>query len=312
MKILKKIVLGFLITTAIVLTGGYVYMNLKFSPPENVLTVSNEAQNIPIRWIHDKETPYAALLVPVNIPGIAKTFFMQLDSGSPVTVFYKGSLQSIDDELKKAHWKIKDSTRVSLTFHIKELRITSENFKLMDYGTKIDFKNRDAENIIGTIGTDLLEKRILVLDFPNSCCSFIETVDEAEFSEFKFTKRRILFPAKLRGQNIQLLYDSGTSSYEFITDETTWKKFKVSNGKIRTEKGNSWGKELKVISAPANEKIKIGNSDLRLKEVTHIKGVSKIQTALMRSSGMDGMTGNRLFLKRKVILDCKREKFKIE
>lgn len=312
MKILKKIVLGFLISTAIVLIGGYVYMNEKFSPPENGLTVLNEAQNIPIRWVHDNEAPYSALLVPVNIPGIDETLFMQLDSGSPVTVFYKASLQSIDNELKKARLKIKDSTRVNLTFHIKELRITSEDFKLMDYGNKIDFKNRDAENIIGTIGTDLLEKRILVLDFPNSRCSFIETVDETGFSEFEFTKRRILLPAKLGGQNIQLLYDSGTSGYEFITDETTWEKFRIPNGKIKTEKGNSWGKELKVISAPANEKIKIGNSYLPLREVTHIKGVSKIQTVLMRSSGMGGMVGNRLFLNRKIILDCKREKFKLE
>ncbi len=312
MKIFKKIVLIFMITTALILIGGYVYLNQRFSPPENYLSVSGEVRDVSVRWIHDGENSYSALLVPVKITGIDRTFFMQLDSGSPVTVFYKTSLQSIHENSDKVGWKITDPMRVALTFTIKDLRITSDNFKLIDYGNKISLNDPDTVNIIGTIGTDLLEKRIIILDFRNNLCSFMEAVDEVGFSAFKFRKRRILLPAKLGDQNIQLLYDSGSSGYGLITDKASWDRFRIPKGKIKTEKGNSWGKELQVISAPADEKIKIVGNDFTLKEITHITGMSKIQILLMQSSGMNGMTGNSLFLNSKMTLDCRNEKFRIE
>lgn len=301
-----------MITTALILIGGYVYLKQRFSPPGNYLSVSGEVRDVSVRWIHDGENSYSALLVPVKITGIDRTFFMQLDSGSPVTVFYKTSLQSIYGNSAKVGWKIMDPIRVALTFTIKDLRITSDHFKLIDYGNKIGLNDPDTVNIIGTIGTDLLEKRIIILDFRNNLCSFMEAVDEVGFSAFKFSKRRVLLPAKLGDQNIQLLYDSGSSGYGLITDKATWDRFRIPKGKIKTEKGNSWGKELQVISAPADEKIKIAGNDFTLKEITHITGMSKIQILLMQSSGMNGMTGNSLFLNSKMTLDCRNEKFRIE
>ncbi|WP_447641127.1 MULTISPECIES: hypothetical protein [Chitinophagaceae] len=312
MKLLKKIALSVLIVLTLVLIGGYLYFNNKFSPPDNYLTVSNKAENIPIKWISDNDNANAALLLPVQIQGINKEFFMQLDFGSPTTLLYKNSLQSINDEFQKIISKNK--TEISLSFNIKNLNISSSKFKLLDYGEIVDLNNPNAENIIGTIGTDLLEKRIIFLDFKHNLCAFSITANESGFSALQFKKRRILLPAKLENQDIKLLllYDSGTSGYELITDEGTWEKLRIPNQKIKTEKGNSWGKELKVTSAPTNQKIVIANTYLTLSEVTHITGTSKIQHLLMKSSGMNGMIGNKIFLNHEITIDCKNEKFKIE
>lgn len=312
MNILKKIVLLFLMGTALIFIGGYCYFHKKFSPPENNLIVLNEVQNIPVKWVSDYENPYSAVLLPVKIQGVEKELFMQLDSGSASTVFYKKALQSVYTQLGKTGSFPKNSTQVRLNFRIQDLRISSVNFELLDYGSAIDLNNPDAQNIIGTIGTDLLEKRIMVLDLKNNCCSFVKTIDEKGFSDFKFRKRRILLPAKLNNENIQFLYDSGTSGYDFITDKENWKKFRIPGRALKKEKGNSWGKELVITSAPANKKITIGNNSLLLKEVTYITGTSKLQNLLMKSSGMDGMIGNKLFLDKKITLDCKTQKFKIE
>ena len=132
------------------------------------------------------------------------------------------------------------------------------------------------------------------------------------FTSFRFKKRRILIPAKIGSEELELLYDSGTSGYELITNKDEWEKYKSGNDGIRKENGNSWGTKLAVISAPADQPIQFGDWQLRLSEVTYIEGTSLVQNLLMMLSGMDGMIGNKLFLHHTLILDCKNERYKIE
>ncbi len=311
MKTFKKMVLGLFVLIVVSLIGGHFYFEKKFSPPENYLSISGISKDMPIQWEGDAENPYAALLLPIQIKGIDKPFFMQLDLGSPVTVFYKNSLESVRALFPD---KIPVSTQqgqIALDFLLQNMKISSDIFEVLDYGSKVDFENPDARNIIGTIGTDLLEKRIIALDFKNGSCSFFQTMEERDFSKFEFKKRRILIPAMIGDENLKLMYDSGTSGYELIMTKDKWGEYKTSD-KVKIEKGNSWGKELKVITAPSNQKISFGNTLLQLSEVTYIEGTSKAQNFLMKLSGMQGMIGNKLFLNRKVILDCKKQVYKIE
>ena len=201
---------------------------------------------------------------------------------------------------------------ISISFNIGGMNISSGIFELLDYGKKVDFDNPDALNIIGTIGTDLLEKRVTVLDFRNNSCSFINDIPESGFAQFEFKKRRIIFPASIGNKDLKLLYDSGSSNYELITNKEEWEKYKTPNSQVKTEKGNSWGNTLKVISASADHKMKIGNQALQLSEVTYVQGTSAIQHFLMKRSGMQGMIGNKLFINHTLTLDCERRKFKLD
>lgn len=311
MKLFKKIASITLVVIVLFLLGGYFYFQKKFTPPENYLTVSGTAENIPIKWISDNENPNTALLLPVKLNGIDKTFYMQFDSGSPITVFYKNALESISEKFQNQR-KIKEENQISSGFKIGNMNVASAHFEVLNYGRKINLDDPNAENIIGTIGTDLLEKRITIFDFKNNKCSFVHQIQETSFIDFEFKKRKILIPASVENENLKLLYDSGTSGYEFITTKEVWEKYKIKNSKIKTEKGNSWGNTLTVFSAVANQKIQFGNLSLKLSEITYIEGTSKLQNFLMKRSGMQGMIGNKLFLNHKLILDCKNEKFKLE
>lgn len=312
MKIIKKMVLTLIVIFASLLIGGYFYFDKKFSPPENYLQVSGNAENIPIKWISDNENPHSALLLPVHINGVEKVFYMQLDFGSPITVFYQNSLKSIQEKFPKQKLFKQNKKDVSLGFKIQELDISSRNFQLLNYGKKTDFENSNTINIVGTIGTDLLEKRTVTLDFVNNFCSFEENKLLKNAFDFQFKKRKLLFPAKIGNQNLKLLYDSGTSGYELIVNKEEWLKYKMPKGKIKKEKGNSWGNILTVISAPANEEMQFGNAKLPITEVTYIEGISKMQIFLMKRSGMQGMIGNKLFINHKLSIDCKNEKFSVE
>lgn len=312
MKLFKKIAVVFLASIVLFLFGGYLYFRYKFSPPENYLKISGIAENIPIKWISSNENPHSALLLPIKIDGINQTFFMQFDSGSSTTVFYKKSLESI---AKKFQNQLKIDTKnneISSSFSIGNMKIVSNTFEVLNYGEEISFDNPNAENSIGTIGTDLLEKRITVLDFKNNQCSFIEKIQENDFSDFEFKKRKILIPSIIENENLKLLYDSGTSGYELITTKEIWQQYRLKNSVLKTEKGNSWGNTLHVYSASAKKKIQFDKLILNLSEVTYIEGTSDLQKFLMKRSGMQGMIGNKLFLNHKLILDCKNEKIKLE
>lgn len=312
MKIFKKIAIVSLVIILLFLLGGYFYFQKKFTPPENYLTVSGTAENIQMKWISSNENANSALLFPIKINGINQTFYMQFDSGSPITVFYKNSLKSISEKYpNQLHFNSKKN-QIATHFKIGKLNVISSNFEVLNYGNKVDFEDPNAQNIIGTVGTDLLEKRITVLDFKQNQFSFINQIKENNFTDFEFKKRKILISAKVEKENLKLLYNSGTSGYELITTKEVWKKYKIENSKLKTEKGNSWGNTLSVFTASAKKQIQFGNLNLKLSEVTYIEGTSEMQKFLMKRSGMQGMIGNKLFLNHKLILDCKNEKFKLE
>lgn len=312
MKVFKKIATVFLIIIVLFLSGGYFYFQKKFTPPENYLKVSGIAENIPIKWISSDGNSHSALLLPIKVNGINQTFYMQFDSGSAITVFYKKSLESIAE---KFHNQIKiDAANnfISTAFTIGNMNVASNTFEVLNYGEKINFDDPKAENIIGTIGTDLLEKRITILDFKNNQFSFIEKIKEDDFTNFEFKKRKILIPSNIENEKLNLLYDSGSSGYELITTKEIWQQYRTKNSAVKTEKGNSWGNTLSIYSASAKKKIQFDKSTLKLSEVTYIEGTSDLQKFLMKRSGMQGMIGNKLFLSHKLILDCRNEKFKLK
>ena len=309
MKIFKKISLAIFSIILISSIGGYIYFENKFTPPDNYLTIEGVSGNIPLEWISTESNPNVAILLPVKLDGISKVFYMQLDFGSPFTLFYSKTISSIQSKFSTEINFNKSSDAISLKFDLGKMTISSDKFKVLDYGEVADLEN--SNTIIGTIGTDLLEKKVVTLNFKDNYCLFNDDQVTDGFS-FDFKKRRILFPAKLNGKNLKLLYDSGTSGYELITDYSEWEKYRLKNGKIKTDSGNSWGNTLTVNTAPAKQKIEIGNKNLNLSEVTYIEGTTKMQNLLMKLSGMQGMIGNKLFLDHQMIIDCKNEKFKVE
>lgn len=306
MRIFKKLALSVIIVISLSLVLGYVYFDRKFTPPGNKLKISGTAENISITWDAADDNSHAAILLPVRIRGVDRTFYMQFDSGSPTTLFYRNSLNSIGTQLQSGNGQ----SHISLQFSIGEMSVISD-FKLLNYGSAID-SDATNNNIIGTIGTDLLEKRIAILDFKKERCSFVENCNEDGFETFEFRKRKILIPGVVGGENVKLLYDSGSSGYELLTSREEWEKYRIPNGRVTIEKGNSWGNILRVFSAPADQRLEIGKSELKLSEVTHVEGTSKMQNLMMKASGMQGMIGNKIFLNHRLILDCKNEKFKVE
>jgi hypothetical protein len=303
MKVLKKIVLTFLVFLVLAALGGYIYFDQKFTPDKNYLTVENESGFIPFTWLG---TEKSVLLLPIHFEGDTANYYLQFDTGSPYTVFYSKSIKNIR--------QIPITEEVAKTsFYIGKTKITSNKFKIYNHGND---NNNDSIKIIGTIGADILENRKTLINFKENYIALNLSKVPSQFQnklfDFKFKKRKIIVKGFLKGQEESFLFDSGTSAYELLTNKEVWEDLKLANSKINIEKSQSWDKVLTTITANCNQKIKFDNQEIHLNNVTYVEGFSQVQYSMMKFSGMTGMLGNKIFLNNSLYIDCTQNKMGIK
>jgi hypothetical protein len=303
MKIVKKIVLAFLVLFVLSSIGGYIYFDQKFTPEQNYLKVENESGPVSFKWIGNKKN---VLLLPIHFEGDAENYYLQFDTGSPYTVFYSKSIKNISQISTKG-------TVAKTSFSIGKTKIASNFFKI--YEMSNDIKN-DSIKILGTIGADILENRKTLINFKENFISLNLTKAPKHFQnnlvDFEFKKRKIIIKGFLKGQQEDFLFDSGTSAYELLTSKEVWHELKLSKGKTSIEKSQSWERVLTTYTADCNQNIIFDNQKVTLKNVTYVEGYSQTQYAMMKFSGMTGMLGNKIFLNKSLYLDCTQNKMGIE
>lgn len=180
MKILKKIVLTILIVLVLAILGGYIYFNQKFTPDENYLSVANESGNIQMEWLGKEKN---VLLLPMHFESDPVTYYMQFDTGSPYTVFYSTSIKSIKQISRNGE-------TCKASFYIGKTKVSADKFKI--YNQQED--SNDTLKIIGTIGSDILEKRKTLINFKENYISLNLLKTPIQFQnklfDFKLKKKK--------------------------------------------------------------------------------------------------------------------------
>ncbi len=312
LKITTVTIFLFLIFSAL---GGYFNFDNKFTPPPNYLSLTKTNDTISITWLTSETNQRAALLLPIQLKGVSQQFYMQFDLGSHSTLFYRKAMESINTRYKELVPLDSSNILKTFAFNLGKIGVSAKQFRVIDYGEEINWQDTNSLNIIGTLGADLIEHKPIVLDFINSYCILGNKVSDfkldLELLDFKFKKRRVLLPAVIRGAPTELLFDSGTSGFEFITDKKTWQQMAKSNAVEVNYDLNSWGRTLTAHDIESDKVVLFGKSRVVLNRVSYIEGTSIIQNLLMRFSGMGGMVGNELFKEKALILDCPNEKFAV-
>jgi len=282
----------------------------------------NEPNNISfcdIKWSRDslgeEQIEKIAFFVPVKIKGLKGNLFMQFDSGTQTTLFYGKTLNKVSD----SHNPIKtfyneDSLRY---FKNPVIRINDNHFqaeKIRIASSLGEEKIDSSFTVIGTIGFDVFVNRTLILDFKNDKLAItskeidslgydLSYVEDASISKFP-----LIIPAKIGRKNTKLFYDTGSSMFSLIT----------SNKRLRNINDNkidslccisNWGKQLPVYKKKLDDDIKIG--DYKYSNLT-IYGCEVLDVVnYIPSWYLFGMTGNRLFNNKVVVIDTKNNKFGI-
>ncbi|MBX0291809.1 hypothetical protein K3G63_15260 [Hymenobacter sp. HSC-4F20] len=320
MKPLFKILLGVLTLLVVSGIGGYFYMKQKFMPAPSQLAVASLPATCRFTWLADSTTkpttPHAALLLPVRLPGCPRTCYFQFDTGAPTSLMYGKALAALRGSypgLAQALPAQADTLR-NFQFGLGTGQVTARSIRVLDYGRAMLPADTTQPFIIGTLGTDVLEGRVLVLDYAQQRFTLEATVPDnlsrqAAFVPLQFTGRRVLLNATVQDEPRQLLFDSGSSAFSLLTSQDTWQTMIQPSATVQHAAVNSMGRTLHAYTAPTPTAMQLGSVAVPFRTVTYIEGTSLKESLLMRFSGMGGMLGNEPFAQRTIILDTKGGRF---
>ncbi len=255
------------------------------------------------------------MLIPIAIEGLdSRPLYMQFDLGHPSTVIYSNKWADIARRIRIAASTDKIA---EMRFSLGTLTATGNEIAIMKRdGPGIDWAGTGIE-IIGTVGADLIDGRTVVLDFKTNTITLARSRaglarDATLFQTFSFQGRRIMLPVTFEGQTTQIMYDSGSSAFAWLTNESAFKRL-ARNGAVPVAYPiRSWDKTLTAHTVATDAVVKIGGVMLNLGEVSRIEGMGALQEAAISVLGIGGMAGNKLFLGHKLIIDTGRLEFAIE
>ena len=287
--------------------------------PSNQLKLPAADYEINFRWQGDTLNtvwePYASLLIPVQLPHCPHVFYMQFDSGSPYSLFYRNKLKAIQQRYAKTFMRGDSLTTLrDFTFRAGGHSIVATEMIVKQFDdTGVNWKKNSIE-IIGTIGMDFIDNKIRVMDYPArkliigaaipaSLATQLTTFD------FHYAGKRILLPAQIKGRKTILYFDTGSSAFELLTDQETSTALALSGSTPARYPVKSWGKTLTANTLASHDSITLAAEKLPLHHVTYMEGVSDVQVKQMRQMGIGGMTGNKLFRHSILVIDTKNRKF---
>jgi hypothetical protein len=302
--------------------SGCAMMQNAFKAAPNQLVIESVGTPITFKWsaskFGERVEPHSAMLVPVQFENVPRTFYMQFDLGAQSSVFYRTKLDSLRDKFGGfAVMREGDTDFLSATsLAVGDMRVMANRTRVMTLKSAqpIAWENNDAVEVIGTIGADLIDGRIAVIDYPNRILTLHDRLpttiaNAASWGNMRFVQRRIFIDAIIAGKSRDIIFDTGSSAFALLTDEGTWQKIATPNAPVERFDVKSWNDTLKANLTATDASAQIGGATIPIKQVTYIDGVGLTIRLMMHAMGVGGMSGNKLFLDHTIVLDTKNNKF---
>jgi hypothetical protein len=248
---------------------------------------------------------------------------MQFDLGAPTSMFYENKLNAINLKYKVCTIDSTESQKQlnNFKFILDKLEISAKKINVKNYfNDTIDWKNENEKIIIGTIGSDIIENKILMIDYPNTKLTLSEKLNDsiskkAKFTKFIFPNRKIFIPTEIEGLKSDVLFDTGSSVCDLMTSEENYNLLAKIGAKPYRNDGYTWGEKSYSYTINSDAIYKFDTFSIPCKTVSY-PGIEESWKRTALKFGMYrlkilGITGNKMFLNKTVIVDTKNLKFGI-
>ncbi len=316
-----KVIIGSLVLIFIIgSTATFLHFKNKFlSAPTNMLSLTTTGEPFDFIWVQQDINvtiePHAAIMVPVTIPGVDQVFHMQFDTGAHSTVLYYNAVKSINEKYGLVFSTKQDDDTYwveNITLNVGTVNLTATSMSYRGMGAAINWDNLPPIIKIGTIGSDFMEKHVLSIDYANQQITLSESSPVPAnagltFAPFTFDGRKVFLSGTFNDEKVSMWFDTGSSTFEMIVDEGTFNQLATAGASTETLTLNSWGTKVTAYNQAAEGMFNFAGTDVPLSFVSYIDWPNKLQAWTMKASSLSGdlggMTGNRLFLDKKLILD---------
>lgn len=301
----------FLLTTSLFLSG---LLGAQQVLP-NHLAVPDQPFSLKFIWkadsINGKWDKHAAILLPVEINHCPAKLYMQFDLGAPSSVLYSNELNELSTKYPETIFVSDTSTSLyDFSLLVGGVSLNATEIGLLRLKRKAGLTPSNDFHIIGTLGTDLIDNRQVLIDYPGQRIYINYLLDDTlEATRLFYSDRRILLPSSIRGKQTVLYFDTGSSAFELLTSQEMALTLADPDAIPLRYKVNSWERTLEAVSVPTNDSILLAGKTIPLCNATYIEGASQTQVQQMMKLGIGGMTGNKLFLPYRLFLDLRNKKF---
>ncbi|MFZ6678501.1 hypothetical protein [Undibacterium sp. Tian12W] len=258
---------------------------------------------------------HAALLLPMHFGSSEeKIFYMQLDLGHASTVFYSNKWKAIAEKYQFVN---SGDKLAAINFKLGDMQVLAKNISIMQReGVGVEWSKGSIE-VIGSIGADLIDGRIVVLDFKKDIVQFAREREglysaNSKFQPFSFSGRRIVMPVTFDGEEKTVMYDSSSGALSWISNEKTFQRLAKKDARPAAFSIRPWDKILTAHTVETSAEVTVGGISLPVKEISYIEDVGFLQELAISGLGSAGMVGNKLFLGKKLIIDTRKMEIALE
>jgi hypothetical protein len=277
-------------------------------------------------YVGNKYFDKTSISIPIKIQGLPYKFKAQFDLGALTTMFYGNTISTYSDLFPTL---IKE-TRDTLAFKegrfkgFKNINLYLDNvlfsnitvMKMPNFGDSLSLDSAKSSTIkaIGTIGGDLVENKILMIDYPNQRICIIDSLPpflmkKIDFINAKFSPTgRVKIPFRIGKNEIYLMFDTGSSIFPIVTCNANAASITDENAPITDSITiSSWGKTYYVYQKKIKGEMYLGNRIIHNNLVYYSDKVTSKKHC--DENQILGYTGNVLFLDKVLIIDYKNKRF---
>lgn len=284
----------------------------------------------PFNWysttLAGKRFDKAAITVPIKLNGLQGNFITQFDLGSDATLLYENSIKNYFASRAQLY-ALADTTQLAvsdngtnsypttgLAFSIGSTSIPHPWLRVKE-GDPVpkDSLHTASKKLVGTIGSDFLKGKVLVIDYPQRRMCVLDSVDKywrarTTFVSSQVKNNRMHIPLTIQERTYWELFDTGASLFPISTDFATWQQL-VGPRLTPTDtlQVPSWGEQVTFYGAPMQHDAYLGK--LRLPKSNAWFTRNQRLLNFNAHEKIDALTGNTFFVRSIVVLDFKTSRF---
>ncbi len=266
----------------------------------------------------------AAMFVPVKIENVPYTFWFQFDLGARRTMVYGNSFDTIMKLYPELNKKIDTTGNIVINGQkinsLKNITLWLDTVKFFlpeiafytGFGDKTSPEvNLEKDTLImGTIGRNIVENKILIIDYPGRRLAITDSLPARFISaqvEMSVQNGIFKIPINIDGNNYWILFDTGSSLFYLITCKDKWNNLIDTTAQIDTFVINAWGKQETLLNAHARFDFTIAGTTVHPEYITATEKDMFCQ--FFEKQGVLGIMGNQPFLDKVIFLDLKSNSF---
>lgn len=261
----------------------------------SIIALAENKDTLHFEWLGDSINgeyfEKTAMIIPIQILDDTNDYFFQFDTGANKSSIYTGCENGIN--------------RTAPTVAIEGLQT---NLGIIQVDT-LSYMSPFVENgkmIIGTIGSNLLEDKIVQIDFLNQEMIISNELNSEKFNLFPMmlSYGRPVLELQLGKHKYNFLFDTGSSIFELWTTKKIWKKSTIRYSSPNEFSIWSWGQLNTVYTAPLSYEVSfIKCKDVNLNSASYSSNKTYAKT--FKQAEVHGVIGNKPFQENVVILDFK-------